>query len=243
MNVVLIGVVTGLASLSVGGMKVDLGHASVTRDAQAAAPSALAVGQLVEVRAQEEGHSERALTVAILDAAVGRVTASDRSAGTVDVLGEPVRLQASTRFAPGLSRERVAAAGLDERLRVSGLRAPDGSVVATRVEHAPSGARPLVGAQPEEPKPGDRFVVEGYVAGNPISGRFSIGGLAFGLDPGAGANLAPNRLVRASGRTEADGRRIVERADVLQGPFAEPAREARPLRPTERPARGEIGGR
>lgn len=224
-------------------MKVDLGHAAVTRDAQAAPQSALAVGQFVEVRTREDGRGARALAVAILDAAVGRVTASDPGAGTIDVLGQPVQLRRSTRFAPGLSRERVASAGPDERLRVSGLLAPDGSVVATRVEGAPAGAAPLVGLPPADPRPGERFIIEGYVAGDPLSGRFAIDGLAFGVDPGAGANLAPNLLVRASGRTEADGRRFVEHAEPLAAPFSEPAPEERPLRPTERPARGEIGGR
>jgi len=243
MNVVLIGVVSGLAGLSVGGVKLDLDHASVTRDAQAATRSALAVGEFVEVRARKDGRGSHALSVAILDAAVGRVTASDRVAGTIDVLGQPVRLQRSTRYAPGLTRDGVAAAGLDARLRVSGLLAPDGSVIATRVEAAPAGAPPLVGAPPEDPAPGERFVVEGYIVGDPASGRFSIDGLAFGLEPGAGANLAPERLVRASGRTEADGRRVVERAEVLPAPLAEPAAGERPQRPGERPARGEIGGR
>ena len=244
MNVVLIGVVTGLAGLSVGGVKVDLDRANVvTRDAQAASARALALGEFVEVRALEDGHKLRALSVAILDAAIGRVTAADRSAGTIDVLGQRIRMQASTVFAPGLSRERVAAARPGEHFRVSGLRAPDGSIVATRIERAPSRAGPMLSGLPGEPQPGERFVVEGYVAGNPRSGQFSIGGLAFGVDPGAGGNLGPNRLVRASGRTEADGRRVVERADLLPAPFSAPASEGRPGRPVERPQRGEIGGR
>ena len=243
MNVVLIGVVTGLAGFSVGGVSLDLDHASVTRGAQAVARSALAVGELVEARAREDGRGMHALSVAIIDAAVGRVTASDPTAGTIDVLGQRVQLGSATRFAPGLSRERLAAAGPGERFRVSGLRAPDGSVVATRIERAPSGAAALVGSPPAEPGPGERFVVEGYVDGDPGSGQFMIDGLEFGIDPGAGDGLAPERLVRVSGRTLADGRHIIERAEALPAPFSAPAREERVARPVERPARGEIGGR
>jgi hypothetical protein len=241
MSIVLIGILT--AGLSVNGVKLGVDPSTaISWNGAPASTRALEPGRFVAVRARGNEEGAQAVSIALLDAAVGAVTAVDRGAGTIDVLGQRVRVQPSTLFGPGLSRAGILASRPGARYRVSGLRAPDGSIIATRIETARAG-RSLVGRLPEGPLPGERFVIEGAVAGNPRDGEFSVGGLAFGVDPGAGAELSANRLVRVAGRTGEDGRRVIESAAPLATPFATPTRIDRPGRPYERPVRGEIGGR
>src|SRR5262249_44911542 len=133
----LVGVITGFGSICVNGVEVHYDSGTpVTVNGQPAAADALALGQTVAVRAAGAGNEARAQAISVLDAAVGPVTAVDRIAGIVHVVGQGVRLSPSTVFAPGLTRAAVRAASAGETLRISGLRASDGTIVATRVERA-----------------------------------------------------------------------------------------------------------
>ncbi|HZQ73607.1 MAG TPA: DUF5666 domain-containing protein [Burkholderiales bacterium] len=243
MSLFLLGVVTS-AGLAVNGVELRVdAQTAVLRNGAPSTARAIEAGELVAVRAQGDERAARALSVAILDAVIGPVTAVDAPAGTIHVLGDAVRLDPTTRYGDGLSRARLLAAQAGERLRVCGLRLPDGSLLATRIEAAPAALASRVGPSLPEPAPGERFIVEGYVAGSPASGEVLVGGLGVGLDPGAGAPLADGDLVRATGRTNDDGTRVVERARVLDTPFGAPATRERPARPDGRPQRGDLGVR
>jgi uncharacterized protein DUF5666 len=141
-----VGVITGFGSICVNGVEVHYDSTTpVTVNGQPGAANALALGQTVAVRAVGSGAEARARTISVLDAAVGPVTAVDRAAGTLHVVGQSVRLGATTVFGPGLSREAVRGASAGEMLRVSGLRLADGTIAATRVDRAAPGAALVYG--------------------------------------------------------------------------------------------------
>jgi uncharacterized protein DUF5666 len=211
-----VGVITGFASICVNGIEVHYDAATpVSMNGEPASADALAVGKVVAVRAVGSGAQARARSIDIVDSAVGSVTSVESAGTLVQVQGQRVRIDPSTVLGGNLTREQLAAAQIGEAMRVSGLRAADGTIVATRVEAAAPEARP-VSADAADPGLG-RFVVQGYVSEvQPKALR--VGATTFNVTPELGSQLARDRLVRISGRMEG-GTRIVERADILAGPF------------------------
>ena len=241
----LIGVITGFGSICVNGVEVQYDAATPVMSAGApASPAALALGQLVAVRATGSGAQIRARDIQILDAVVGRVSAFDTAAGQLQVAGQRVRLSASTVLAVS-----AAPAGLvGQNVLVSGLWRADGTLAATRIAAAPADASPRVGAR-EWPDLGTRrLIVEGYVA-DVRSDALRIGGVVFHAQPAVAAQLAPDRLVRLSARMESDGSRVAERIEVFRRPRDEgtpPSPERRgggdAKEPTEHVERPERSG-
>jgi hypothetical protein len=215
----LIGVVTGLGSICVNGVEVHYdGSTPVTLDGEPSSAGVLAVGHVVALHAFGNGIEARARAVDIFSAAVGRVTAMDRPGSPLQVFGQPVRIEAWTTFGPGFARPTPADIGLGEPLRVSGLRRADGTIVATRIERAPS-ARESTGDKVDVARllQGE-FIVQGYVSDS-AAGELHVGGMPFRAPPQITEQLSRDRLVRLSGRTQADGARIVERAEILTAPL------------------------
>lgn len=225
-----LGVVTGFASICVNGIEVHYDAATpVSLNGAPASAGALAIGQVVAVQAVGSGTQARARAIDIVDAAVGPVSGVEAGGTLLQVHGQRVRVQAQTLLGGALTREQLAAAG-GQTVRVSGLRAPDGAIVATRIEPAAGDAR-VMSAEPADPGLG-RFLVQGYV-GELGRGGMRVGASSFSVTPQVASQLERNALVRLSGRIEG-GSRIVERADVLRGPF-----DVRP----ERSVRAEAAGR
>lgn len=232
-DVGLLGVITGFASICVNGIEVHYdARTPVTANGEPASAQSLALGQVVAVRATGSGTQARARAIEIVDAAVGPVGAVESSGTVLRVQGQRVKIEPSTIFGGGLDPGRLAAAAVGETLRVSGLRTADGLIVATRIEPAAPGARPAETALVAELGAG-RFVVQGYVSDIQPQ-QLRVGGMAFSAPPELGAQLAPDRLVRVVGRTEGASR-VVERADVLSGPFS--IRPERTVRPETRAGR------
>ena len=225
-----LGVVTGFASICVNGIEVHYDAATpVSLNGAPASAGALAIGQVVAVQATGSGTQARARAIDIVDAAVGPVSDVQAGGTLLQVHGQRVRVQAQTLLGGALTREQLAAAG-GQTLRVSGLRAPDGAIVATRIEPAAAGTRP-VSAEPADPGLA-RFVVQGYI-GELGPGAVRVGPSTFSVAPQIASQLGRDALVRLSGRIDG-GSRIVERADVLRSPF-----DVRP----ERSVRAEAAGR
>jgi hypothetical protein len=282
----LLGVITGFGSICVNGVEVHYDSTTpVSVNGMPAAAEALALGQTVAVRAVGAGAEARARRIAVLDAAAGPVTAVDRAAGTVQIVGQSVRPGASTVFGPGLTRDAVRGASAGDTLRVSGLRTAEGVVVATRIDRAAAGAAlvygslaldaagvPRVGGMRIEAPdaalralaaargpvliagravdgrlvvdqvvadplgaslaPG-RFVTQAYVEELQAGRGMRAGGLQFSLDGQSAAGLGRDQLVRLYGRTDQDGRRVVERVDFLAEPL-NPRPQAAPRAPAVR---------
>jgi hypothetical protein len=214
----LIGVITGFGSICVNNVEVQYDAATpVFLNGEAASPGALAVGQTVAVRAVGGASQARARAIEIIDAAVGPVTAVE-GGNVVRVLGQRVRIDPWTILGAGLTDEGTSRVGIGDTLRVSGLRSADGTIVATRVDRAPPDSKRVTGPISVALGPG-RFIVQGYVAQVQAGGELRVGGIAFAAEPQLAAQLAPDRLVRVSGRSEPGGARIVERAELLSSPL------------------------
>ena len=226
------GVITGFASICVNGIEVHYDAATpVSLNGAPAGPGALAVGQVVLVRAVADEKQARARAIHIVNAAAGPVTAVESGGAVLQVGGQRVRIDPSTIFGAGVEPDRLG----DATLRVSGLRAADGSVVATRVDSVSE--RTIALAQAPD-LGGGRFSVQGYIS-DVQQQDVRIAGMSFRVPPEVGAQLERDRLVRVTGRTES-GRRVVERADVLSGALN--PRPERSFSPQQRPGR-ESGDR
>lgn len=127
----LFGTVTGYASLCVAGLEVDYDASSL---AGAAPP---AIGETVEILATGDGERLRATSIERRPALVGIIDRLDADARTMDVLGQRVVYDDSTRTRlEGGTDAPTASAALHAgmRVRVSGLARLDGSIVASRVD-------------------------------------------------------------------------------------------------------------
>jgi len=225
-DVGILGVVSAFASICVNGVEVHYDAATpVSLNGEPASPAQLALGQVVLVRATGSGMQARARSIDIVASAVGPVAALDAGRGVLEIQGRAVRVQPATVLGEGVAS--MAAVRPGQTLRVSGLAAADGSIVATRIDAAPD-AKPIVVARAPDLGPG-RFVVQGYVSDvQPESVR--VGGMAFQASPDISRELQRDRLVRMVGRTEGE-RRIVERADLLARPLdIRPERRVQPER-------------
>lgn len=210
------GVITGFGSICVNGVEVHYSDATpVLVDGQPSSASALAIGQTVLVHAADAGNAQaQARSIRVAEAAVGPLTTVDAQAGVFHVGGQAVRLDPATQFGPGLGPDLARTASVGETLRVSGLRTASGAIAATRVERAPAGA--ATGTAPTAADfAGGRFVVQGYVTARPDDRSVQVGGVAFQVEAEVGRRLPVDALVRVSGRAEAGGKLVAERAERL----------------------------
>ena len=133
----IVGVVTGFASICVDGLDVRFDKTvPVSIDGAAATSGQLRVGQLVVINASlpptGPNSVTQARTIAVRHEVSGPIEAVDTSAGAVMVAGQRVMVLPSTWVAGRF--------GVGNWVTVSGLRQPDGSVVASRLDRAPVGA-------------------------------------------------------------------------------------------------------
>lgn len=123
-----VGVITGFGSIFVGGQEIDYPpDAAIQTLAGTRTPAALRLGQTVVVRARTDGTRVQADHIAIAPVLIGPVQAA--SGNALLALGQQVNVTARTRLA-GFGKPGVAPG---DRVAVYGLRAADGSVIATRV--------------------------------------------------------------------------------------------------------------
>jgi len=126
----IIGVITGFASVCVAGKEVALPDTVPARmDGQPVPLDALRAGQFVAMEATGPADSLQAQQITVRHAVVGPVEAA--GSGTMMVAGQSVVLAGAigpaTNAKPG------------DWVAVSGLREPDGVILATRVDPAPPG--------------------------------------------------------------------------------------------------------
>ena len=131
------GTITGFASVCVNGLEIHYDpDVSVTSNGEPASTADLAVGRVVWILAAKRGERLVADSIAMLSALVGPLDHVDPERGLLVVAGETVEVPPSAIVLgrPGGTIE----SGI--RVDVSGLRRPDGRVVASRVDVAGPGA-------------------------------------------------------------------------------------------------------
>ncbi len=167
----IVGVITGFASICVNGLEAAVDPATqVDIDGSAGTVSALRVGQLVAVRAVGPANALRARQVSVRHEVSGPVQEVEVGSGALYVAGQRVVVPESA-WGRGSVR-------LGDWARVSGLRAPDGSIVATRIDPTTPGEVRVSGPLQE------------------VDGTWRIGGLSVAAPP---PGTSPGQLAVATG--------------------------------------------
>ncbi|HVY15770.1 MAG TPA: DUF5666 domain-containing protein [Rhodopila sp.] len=127
----ILGIVTGFGSICVDGLEVAYDSSvAVDIDGDPARTSQLRVGQVVAVHAAGSASAPRAQSISVQIAAAGRIDSVTSDGGVWRVGGQRVLV---TPRVPGMAERKTG-----DWVAVSGLRRPDGVVVASRVDPSPS---------------------------------------------------------------------------------------------------------
>lgn len=190
------GVIIGLGSVIVNGIRYDDSAASVSVDGSASTAAALKLGMVVRIRGSAVTPATTAGGLATATASSiacgsewkGLVDAVDVNAGTFTLLGQTVHVSATTVFTEGKLDGTLAG----QYAEVYGfLDATDGSLQASRVE--------------VESSPPDRYRLSGVVA-NLDSTTFELGtALINHATADKPANLQNGQLVRVELQTAQSG--------------------------------------
>jgi hypothetical protein len=136
-----LGSITGFGSIFVNGVEWRTTSAQFTIDGQSGGrEDQLRVGKVVTVRGtlDASGTTGSATTVDYSDSLEGPVSAKNVAAGTLLVLGQTVRITASTRFDDNITPRALAGIAVGDRIEVSGFPDAAGAVVASYVEKKPA---------------------------------------------------------------------------------------------------------
>jgi hypothetical protein len=133
----IVGIVTGFASICVDGLEVRFDRTvPVFINGTAATTGQLRIGQLVAINAvgppTASDSVAQARTISVRYEVSGPIEAIDIHAGAIMVAGQRVLVLPSTWVAGRF--------GMGNWITVSGLRQPDGAIVASRLDHARAGA-------------------------------------------------------------------------------------------------------
>ena len=122
----IVGVITGFASICVNGVEVHFDVSTPVLNAgEPVSARQLAVGQLVAVRAIGTGAEVSARQIAMIDTAVGPLSAVNAATGELRLLGQTVR---------ALDQSDLGQLLVGDWVRVSGHRLAQGEIAASRVQ-------------------------------------------------------------------------------------------------------------
>ncbi len=135
-TVLVSGPIDAFGSVHVNGLALDTSRTWIRIDGRTAAQADLKLGQMIRAVAVVDDASASAVSIDYEDNVVGPVAAVDTAAGELTVLGQRVRVAATTRFdgLVGLGDLKV-----DDPVAVSGIPLPGNAVLATYVARAAGG--------------------------------------------------------------------------------------------------------
>jgi hypothetical protein len=137
----IIGTITGFGSICVNGLEVSFDEETpVEFDGHSGSAASLKVGHLVFVEARGVGQQLAATRISMRSEVRGPVTSVDPATGRIYMLGQTVLADHRTAFPDNSTTtldEALQSIQPGARVRVSGLRHPDGVIQATRIEAAP----------------------------------------------------------------------------------------------------------
>jgi len=138
--VVTMGTITAFGSVFVNGVRYDVSAASLTKNDNPVAQSALAVGEVALVHGREDAQSGQgaADSVDVEDRVVGPIATIDTAGSQLTVLGQTISVTASTSFGPGITPADLTGLKMGDSVEVSGLPGSGGLIMATRIGRAES---------------------------------------------------------------------------------------------------------
>ncbi|HKE44515.1 MAG TPA: DUF5666 domain-containing protein [Steroidobacteraceae bacterium] len=207
--IVAMGTISGFGSVFVNGVEFSTASANITIDGRRGSESELRVGQVVRVsgRIDADGRHGTATSIDFDDAVEGPVASIDAAAGTLVVLGQTVKVDATTSFDDNLQPASLAGIAVGMVIEVSGMRDAQGVIHATRIEAKAANAQ---------------VEVTGEVANlDEAAKRFDIGTLtvdysAAQLDDLPGGVPANGLTVEAKGTLDANGVLLATRIEGKQ---------------------------
>lgn len=141
-HMVTMGAITGFGSVFVNGLEFDTTAAAITVDGATATQAELRAGDFITVHGHHDSGSGKdvAEQIDFRGDVQGPVSAIDATAMTLTVLGQTVGVSANTSFDDDISPASLAGIAVADIVEVSGMRAADGTIHATRIEKKPAGS-------------------------------------------------------------------------------------------------------
>ena len=132
------GTITAFGSVFVNGVRYDVSAATLKKNDLSVTQSGLAVGEVALVQGHQDLQSGQgdASSVDVEDNVVGPIATIDTVANQLTVLGQTVKVTASTSFGAGISPADLTGLAMGDAIEVSGFVGADGVIAATRIGRA-----------------------------------------------------------------------------------------------------------
>jgi len=131
------GTITGFGSIYVNGVHFQTTRATIRKNGQVVAQSALKVGEIARLKGtkNDSNGTGDADSVDVDEVVVGQIAAIDKTStpNTITVLGQTVKIDAGTSFSSDVKPADINGLNVADFVEVSGLTAADGSITATRI--------------------------------------------------------------------------------------------------------------
>src|ERR1700730_8306293 len=134
------GTITGFGSIYVNGVHFKTTSATIRKNGQVVAQSALKVGEIARIKGSEN-HSDgtgSADSVDVDESVAGPIATINTTLNTLTVLGQTVKIDAGTSFSSDVQPADITGLNMNDFVEVSGLIAADGTITATRIDRAAS---------------------------------------------------------------------------------------------------------
>jgi hypothetical protein len=128
------GTITGFGSVYVNGVHFKTTSATIRKNGQVVAQSALKVGEIARIKGSKNDAdgTGNADSVDVDESVVGPIAKKDTN--TITVLGQTVKIDAGTSFSSDVKPADITGLNVADFVEVSGLIAADGSITATRID-------------------------------------------------------------------------------------------------------------
>jgi hypothetical protein len=205
-TVLVSGPIEGFGSVHVTGLALDTSRAQIRVNGNAATQADLKLGEVIRAVALIDKSSTAALSIDYQDNVLGPVASVDVAAGELTVLGQRVRVTATTRF-DGPQLGGLSDLELGDRIAVSGIGAPAKVLLATYVRRA-AATEPLM-------------VAGAITAVGSMAPTFEIGALTVDYSRTTlldvpGGSPAADMIVQATGSTLDNGVLVAEQVRALK---------------------------
>jgi hypothetical protein len=179
------GTITGFGSVYVNGVHFQTTSATIRKNGQVVAQSALKVGQIARVKGSKNASdgTGTADSVDVEENVVGPIATMDTALNTLTVLGQTVTIDAGTSFSSDVQPADITGLKGGDFVEVSGMTAADGTITATRIERdASAGTLQVLGTVASVDTTAHRFMINalivnysaanltGFTSGQPANG-------------------------------------------------------------------------
>jgi hypothetical protein len=130
------GTITGFGSIYVNGVHFKTTSATIRKNGQVVAQSALKVGEIARIKGSKNDSdgTGNADSVDVDENVAGPIAAINTTLNTLTVLGQTVKIDAGTSFSSDVKPADITGLSMNDFVEVSGLIAADGSITATRID-------------------------------------------------------------------------------------------------------------